>query len=104
MKSLILDYNRIGRGGKEEVTLVTDFVATNTSVTILSLRGNDIDNAHEARLSKALKKNDTIQQLRLGANGIALPKRLFGSKRVTENLTHLNVIIPISFSKQNFLL
>ena len=90
LKKLILDYNRIGRG-KEDVKLVTDFVATNTSVTVLSLVGNEIGNDHDARLSKALKKNDKIQQLRLGANGIALPKRLFGSKRVTENLTHLDL-------------
>ena len=97
LKSLLLDYNRIGIGGKdneistEEITLVTDFIATNTSVTVLSLFGNAIDNAHDARLSKALKKNDKIRQLSLGSNGIVLPKLLFGSKRVTENLTHLDL-------------
>ncbi|KAL7542288.1 hypothetical protein ACHAXR_011638 [Thalassiosira sp. AJA248-18] len=88
LKSLLLEDNNIGSDG---VALIADFLAGNTTaLNVFSLDGNDIGADNAITLSRGLKKNKELRQLCLGSNNIPLPT-IIGSKRVTINLTHIDL-------------
>ena len=89
LKSLVLDRNDIKIEGA--VSLVADFIASNTSLTVLSLANNTMGDTNAKLMYKALKKNTSLRELGLGQNRITLPKLLFESKRACEHLTHLDL-------------
>jgi len=89
LKSLVLDRNDIKIEGA--VSLVADFIASNTSLTVLSLANNTMGDANAELLYKAMRNNTSLQELSLGQNRITLPKLLFESKRACEHLTHLDL-------------
>ena len=89
LKSLVLDRNDIKIDGA--VSLVADFITSNTTLTVLSLANNTMGDANAELIYKAMRKNTSLHELSLGQNRITLPKMLFESKRACEHLTHLDL-------------
>jgi Ran GTPase-activating protein (RanGAP) involved in mRNA processing and transport len=94
LKSLLIDDNGIFNvnGG---CFAVVEFLSSNAAITLFSMANNVnllnvIGNDQVKMLSQSLKKNTSLRHLCLGLNRLSFPSFLT-SRRVTENLTHLDL-------------
>ena len=102
LQSLVLDDNSIGgrpapygapentEVRAEDVTLVSNFLSDNTTLTVFSMRENNIGTAAELMM-KGLTDNTNLRELSLGENGFELPNLLLGSKCAMEKFIHLDL-------------
>lgn len=96
LRRLVLEWNALGMWD-EAFSILCEGLASNTCLTQLDLRNNQINHQGAAELSLALKRNSTVQELDLRWNNIGL----LGGRSVLEALQHNRTLVQLEMAGNN---
>lgn len=93
---LVLEWNALGMWD-EAFSIFCEGLASNTCLTQLDLRNNQINHQGAAELALALKRNSTVQELDLRWNNIGL----LGGRSILEALQHNRTLVQLEMAGNN---
>ncbi|KAG9350314.1 hypothetical protein JZ751_026668 [Albula glossodonta] len=96
LRRLILEWNALGMWD-EAFSIFCEGLGSNSSLTQLDLRNNQINHQGAAELSLALKRNNTLQELDLRWNNIGL----LGSRSILEALQQNRTLVQLEMAGNN---
>ncbi|XP_046888784.1 leucine-rich repeat-containing protein 45 isoform X1 [Hypomesus transpacificus] len=96
LRRLVLEWNALGMWD-EAFSIFCEGLASNTNLSQLDLRNNQINHQGASELSLALKRNSTLQELDLRWNNIGL----LGGRSVLEALQHNRTLVQLEMAGNN---